>query len=212
MQFRRGISLATERLKIPMSKQCALLPIFSGLVVVLFSAFLQAQDINTNLGKDLLQSEIETYAITVFPDGTNLPLGRGTVVQGAALYKNGCSMCHGSRGIEGPAARLVGQDGWFSLTDPLRVLRIKQYPILLISVGGLWPHATTIFDYIRRAMPHHAPKSLSNNEAYALTAYLLYRNGLIDEQTTLDRQSILKVTMPAQARSTFPRGSDFVIE
>jgi len=61
-------------------------------------------------------------------------------------------------------------------------------------------------------MPHHAPKSLSNNEAYALTAYLLYRNGLIDEQTTLDRQSILKVTMPAQARSTFPRGSDFVIE
>jgi len=195
-----------------MSKQCSQLPILIGLVVVLFSSFLQAQDINTNLGQDLFPSEIETYAITIFPDGTNLPLGQGTVTQGAALYKNSCSLCHGSNGIEGPAARLVGQDGWFSLTDPLRILRIKQHPVLLISVGGLWPHATTIFDYIRRAMPHYSPKSLNDNDVYALTAYLLYRNGLIDEQATLDRQSILNVTMPAQARSTFPRGSDFVIE
>ncbi len=68
-------------------------------------------------------------------------------------------------------------------------------------MGGLWPYATTIFDYIRRAMPHFAPKSLSNDEVYAITAYVLYLNDMIDEKTVLDKQSILKIVIPGKARS-----------
>ena len=153
------------------------------------------------LGEPLTLSEIRPYSITIFPDGTNLPKGQGSVQQGALLYKTQCSMCHGERGIEGPAARLAGSDGWFSFSDPLRVLRIKKYPILLISVGGLWPYATTIYDYIRRAMPHYAPKSLSNDEVYALTAHLLHLNDIIEGNTVLDEQRILELTMPAKSRS-----------
>ncbi len=159
----------------------------------------------TNLGEELSRSEINKYSITIFPDGTNLPQGKGSVLQGKQLYKNQCKMCHGEDGDEGPAARLTGDDGWFSISDPLRVLRIKKYPVLLISVASLWPHATTIFDYIRRAMPHYAPKSLTNNETYALTAYILYMNGFIDKKTILDKQTILKVKMPGNKRSVSAR-------
>ena len=169
--------------------------------MLLISSPVFADDIITDLGKPLPEPEISQYSITIFPDGTNLPTGQGSVSHGATLYKNQCTMCHGERGIEGPAARLAGSDGWFSLSDPLRALRIKKYPILLISVGGMWPHATTIFDYIRRAMPHYAPKSLGNDEVYALTAHILYLNDLVDEETVLDKNSILKVLMPGKARS-----------
>jgi len=99
------------------------------------------------------------------------------------------------------AARLAGSDGWFSFADPLRILRIDKNPVLLISVGGLWPYATTILDYTRRARPHFAPKSLNNNEVYALTAYLLHLNGLVDQDLVLDKQNLPKVTMPGKARS-----------
>ena len=160
-----------------------------------------AYETNTQLGEVLTENEIKKYAITVFPDGTNLPDGQGSVLQGQALYNTKCFMCHGKKGIEGPAARLAGKDGWYSLSDPLRITRIKKYPILLISVGGLWPYATTIFDYIRRAMPHFSPKSLNNNQVYALTAYILYLNDLIEIDSTLNKTSLLNITMPAQQRS-----------
>jgi len=161
----------------------------------------EAKTLSLALGEPLSQSEIRSYSITIFPDGTNLPKGQGSVQQGASLYEAQCMMCHGESGIEGPAARLAGSDGWFSLSDPLRVLRIKKYPILLISVGGLWPYATSIYDYIRRAMPHYAPKSLSNDEVYALTAYILYLNEIIDDDVVLNDQRILELSMPAKARS-----------
>jgi len=154
-----------------------------------------------NLGEHLTEPEISQFAITVFPDGTNLPDGQGSVSQGKELYKSRCMMCHGEDGDEGPAARLNGSDGWFSISDPLRILRIEKYPILLISVASLWPYATTIFDYVRRAMPHYAPKSLSNDEVYALTAYILYMNNYIEKKLILDKQTILDVRMPGQKRS-----------
>jgi cytochrome c len=178
-------------------------PIVIGVLLLLavIASPLSADSTNTDLGKPLGEAEITQYAITIFPDGTNLPPGQGSVVQGAKLYQNQCSMCHGKQGIEGPAARLAGSDGWFSPSDPLRVLRIRKYPILLISVGGLWPHATTIYDYIRRAMPHYAPKSLSDDEVYALTAYVLYLNDLVEEETVLDKKNILEVVMPGKERS-----------
>jgi len=154
-----------------------------------------------NLGQALSQSEINKYAITITPDGKHLPKGQGSVAQGRKLYNNQCQMCHGENGIEGPAARLAGTNGWISFSDPLRILRIKKYPVLLISVGELWPYATTIFDYIRRAMPHYAPKSLNNDQAYALTAYILYLNGLIEEKIIVDKNSLLEIKMPAHELS-----------
>ncbi len=155
----------------------------------------------TDLGVALSPSEVSPYEITIFPSGKNLPEGKGSVKQGEGLYQNHCMMCHGEEGDEGPAARLKGSDGWFSFSDPLRVLRIDKYPILLISVGSLWPYATSIFDYIRRAMPHYAPKSLSNDEVYALTAYILYLNDLLAKESVLNEETILDISMPGKQRS-----------
>jgi len=154
-----------------------------------------------NFGELITEEEIAPYDITIFPSGKNLPTGQGSVKQGRQLYGTQCAMCHGDSGIEGPAARLAGSDGWFAFNDPLRILRIDKYPILLISVGSLWPQATSILDYIRRAMPHYAPKSLTNNESYALTAYILNLNNLIDDDAVLDQNNILLVSMPAKERN-----------
>ncbi|WP_369959869.1 c-type cytochrome [Pseudomonas benzenivorans] len=152
------------------------------------------------LGQPLATETLQRYAITVFPDGRNLPPGTGSVDTGSGLYANRCAGCHGAKGREGPAARLVGSDGFLSLDDPLRILRIRDQPLLLLSVGGLWPYATTIFDYTRRAMPHHSPKSLSNDQVYALTAYILYLNGVLEETAVLGRESLPRVEMPGRAR------------
>ena len=148
------------------------------------------------LGQPLPAAQIERYAITVFPDGRNLPLGQGNVAQGATLYQAQCAACHGDKGIEGPAARLAGSDGFIGWTDPLRVLRIRKYPLLVVSVGARWPYATSLFDYVRRAMPHHAPKSLSDDEVYAVTAHLLHLNDLVPASAVMNRESLPRVVMP----------------
>lgn len=153
------------------------------------------------LGQPLAQVQIECYAITVFPDGRNLPPGQGSVAQGAALYQTHCMACHGAKGIEGPAARLAGSDGFFGWTDPLRVLRIKNYPLLVQSVGARWPYATTIFDYVRRAMPYLAPKSLTDDEVYAITAHLLHMNDVVRDGAVMNRTTLPRVVMPAQAKT-----------
>lgn len=163
------------------------------------------ESIQTDLGKPLLAADIKPFNMTVFPDGTNLPAGRGSVDQGRILYSRQCTMCHGEEGIEGPAARLAGSDGWFSFSDPLRILRIEKHPVLLISVGSLWPYATSIFDYIRRAMPHYSPKSLNDDQVYALTAYLLFLNDLVPGSKVLDAENILDVQMPGKERSIMAR-------
>ncbi|WP_440109282.1 c-type cytochrome [Acidovorax sp. BL-A-41-H1] len=153
------------------------------------------------LGKALTAEEIERYAITVFPDGRGLPQGRGTVEQGARLYQMQCAACHGARGIEGPASRLVGTDGFIGWSDPLRPLRVRKYPLQVFSVGAMWPHATTLFDYVRRGMPMHAPKSLTDEEVYAVTGYVLHLNGLVARQAVMDRETLPKVVMPGLART-----------
>lgn len=152
-------------------------------------------------GVPLDDAEIRRYSITVFPDGRNLPQGRGSVAQGRILYQAQCGMCHGANGIEGPAARLAGSDGFFSLSDPLRFMRIRKYPLLILSVGAQWPYATSIFDYVRRAMPHYAPKSLKDDDAYALTAYILHLNEIVANDAVLDSASLPKVVMPGLART-----------
>lgn len=180
-------------------------------VLLLSLSVVSSAENNPGLGEALTEQELKPFDITVFPDGRNLPQGKGNAVTGGKLYQNQCQMCHGEEGIEGPAARLAGEDGWFSVSDPLRALRIKEYPVLLISVGGLWPYPTSIFDYIRRAMPHYAPKSLSDDDVYALTAYILFLNDLIDETEVMDKDSILQVEMPGEKRSVIDASAQQMI-
>ncbi|OGB25312.1 MAG: hypothetical protein A3I66_04460 [Burkholderiales bacterium RIFCSPLOWO2_02_FULL_57_36] len=154
-----------------------------------------------SFGVPLSDAEIKQFSITVFPDGRNLPEGRGSVSQGRTLFQNQCAVCHGANGIEGPSARLAGSDGFFSISDPLRFMRIRKYPLLVLSVGAQWPYATSIFDYVRRAMPHYAPKSLKNEEVYALTAYILHLNELLAKDAVLDRDTLPTVVMPGLSRT-----------
>lgn len=160
------------------------------------------------LAQPLSSEEVVRYAITIFPDGRNLPPGQGSVAQGARLYARHCAACHGAQGIEGPASRLVGSDGFIAWNDLLRPLRVRQYPLQVLSVGAMWPYATTVFDYVRRGMPMHAPKSLTDDEVYAITAHLLHWNGLVAANAVMDKESLPQVVMPGRDRtvSAWPLG------
>jgi S-disulfanyl-L-cysteine oxidoreductase SoxD len=143
------------------------------------SAFAQAP----NLGKPLTPAEIAAWDINVLPDGTGLPAGSGTTAEGARIYSAKCSMCHGEGGKGGSNAKLVG-------SDPVKDMESEK------TIANFWPFATTLFDYIRRAMPWRQPRSLSNDEVYALTAYILSLNKLIGENETMNAQTLPKVRMP----------------
>ncbi len=160
-----------------------------------------ADDGVVNLGTPVGESELRPWSITIFPDGRGLPAGRGSVAEGAKLYPGRCGYCHGETGTEGPAPRLAGSDGFMSLSDPLRIVRVRKNPLMVMSLGAQWPYATSIFDFVRRAMPPTAPKSLTHNEVYALTAYILYLNDLIGEDIAIDSGSLPQIVMPGLARS-----------
>lgn len=120
----------------------------------------------------------------IFPDGDNLPVGIGTIAIGQELYQKKCVHCHGPEGLGGNAEALAGGEG--ALTD--------TYPDKVI--GLYWPFATTLFDVIKRAMPLDQPASLTNNEVYSLTAYLLSLNGILLTTDALDKQSLQNIQMP----------------
>ena len=121
---------------------------------------------------------------TVFPDGRGLPPGRGTVSAGLALYATQCSACHGPGGGGGSGGKLAG-----GAPLPARARADK-------AIGQFWPFATTVFDYLRRAMPLQAPGSLSDDDSYALSAYLLHLNGLLDADAALDAQRLPAIRRP----------------
>lgn len=135
------------------------------------------------LGRPASPQEIAAQDIGVFSDGSGLPPGKGTPVEGKALYEARCASCHGPKGMGGTAPDLAGR-------SPLAGPHPDQ------TVGNYWPYATTIFDYIRRAMPMDAPRSLSDGEVYAATAYLLYLNGIVDEQAEMNARTLPEVRMP----------------
>ena len=118
-------------------------------------------------------------------DGAGLPPGFGTPTQGREIFLSSCAMCHGTTG-EGSenAPALKGGVGSLPTTDPLK------------TIGSFWPYASTIFDYVRRAMPAHAPRSLTNDEVYAITAYLLYINGIVPEDIIISQSNLPRVVMP----------------
>lgn len=148
------------------------------------------------LGRRPSDAQIAAVNIDIEADGAGLPAGSGTVTEGAALYQAKCGMCHGPRG-EGMAKvypALVGPQ------PAAGFVAFARDPALVRSIGNYWSHATTLYDYIRRAMPLTAPGSLTNNEVYALSAYLLAANEVIPGDARLDATSLKAVKMPARDR------------
>ena len=138
-----------------------------------------------HLGKPIDEAAIANWDISILPDGTGLPKGSGTSAQGAAIFAEKCAACHGdnARG-GGPAAALVEEHKIVGISASQKTIK------------NFWPYATTIFDFVRRAMPFTAPRSLSDDEVYALTAYILAENKLIDAKEPLNAETLPKVKMP----------------
>jgi cytochrome c len=143
-----------------------------------------AQQKGPALGEPISAADLAPWDISVETDGTGLPPGSGDATKGAALYATACIACHGAGGTGKPNDALVGGQGTLTQLQQVR------------TVGSYWPYATTVFDYIRRAMPFHSPQSLSNDDVYSLTAYLLAENGIIDKNAKLDASSLAQVKMP----------------
>jgi mono/diheme cytochrome c family protein len=137
-----------------------------------------------NLGREATPAEIAGWDISVPPDGSGLPPGGGTAAAGAAVYAAKCQSCHGEKGAGQPNDRLVGGRGTLAEPTPVR------------TIGSFWPYATTVFDYVRRSMPYQQPQSLTNDEVYAVTAYLLHLNGVIAEGDVMTAQTLPQVKMP----------------
>lgn len=136
------------------------------------------------LGRPANAREIAGWDIDVRPDGKGLPPGSGTPESGKPLYERHCAACHGMKGEGKPADALVGGRGTLNTDRPV------------MTVGSYWPFATTVWDYINRAMPFNAPQSLSADEVYAITAYLLHLNGIVPAGATLDATTLPRVQMP----------------
>jgi len=131
------------------------------------------------LGKPVSEADLALWDISIGPDGKGLPPGSGTAAQGAMIFAQKCEVCHGKEGVGGKSAALANPPGKSGRTMALYV-----------------PNATTIFDFIRRAMPWPQPKSLTGDEVYALTAYILARNQVIGDNDVMNAETLPKVQMP----------------
>jgi len=136
------------------------------------------------LGRAATAQEVAAWDISIPPSGAGLPAGSGTVKQGESVYVVKCQACHAAKGAGKPADQLAGGIGSLATDKPVR------------TVGSYWPYATTLFDYIRRAMPSTNPMSLSDGEVYAVTAYLLHLNGIVGEDAEMNARTLAQVKMP----------------
>ena len=137
-----------------------------------------------NLGKPISPADIAAWDISIMPDGTGLPPGAGTAAQGAPIYAQKCAVCHGESGKGGIAAALVGGQPVSNAIETTK------------TIANFWPYSSTLFDFIRRAMPWNKPRTLTNDEVYALTAYILALNKIIGESNVMNAQTLPKVQMP----------------
>ena len=136
------------------------------------------------IGRAATPAEIAGWNIDIDRDGTNLPPGIGTVRHGREVFNQQCAACHGVKGEGGVGDQLVGGRGTLATAKPVK------------TVGSYWPYAPTLFDYIRRAMPQNAPQSLSSEDVYAVSAYILYLNGLLPAEASLDGKTMSAIEMP----------------
>lgn len=156
-----------------------------GMLILSTMAISSAADLEgPGLGKSASEEMIMLRNLNVYPDGTGLPTGKGTVAEGQKIFAAQCAVCHGERGIGGSAEELSG--GEQGLTG--------EYPDK--TIGTYWPYATTLFDFIRRSMPLPAPGSLSDNDIYAVTAYLLHVNEVLPEDASIGKHNLAQVKMP----------------
>ncbi|HMH17469.1 MAG TPA: cytochrome c [Burkholderiales bacterium] len=135
-------------------------------------------------GTAVSAEEIARFDISIPPSGAGLPRGGGSARQGQQVYEQKCMACHGAKGAGKPADALVGGVGSLATKAPLR------------TVGSYWPYATTLFDYVRRAMPLPNPLSLTDDEVYAVSAYVLFLNGIVGEDAVMNAQTLPQVKMP----------------
>lgn len=145
------------------------------------------------VGRAPTPEEVKAWDISVASDGTGLPKGSGTPAQGKDVYASKCAKCHGGQGQGGDDAPLVGGQGTLRSPKPLK------------TVGSYWPYATTLFDYINRAMPFKQPGTLTPNQVYAVVAHVLFLNGIIAENAVMDSKTLPQVKMPN--RNGFVRDS-----
>jgi cytochrome c len=138
----------------------------------------------TALGHPVRAEDVQAIDIDVLPDGRGLPPGSGTAELGRSVYAARCAACHGPTGTEGPSDVLAGGQGSLATPRPIK------------TVGSYWPYATTLWDYVRRAMPFAQPRSLSVNDTYAVTAYVLYLNGIVGERDVMSETTLPRVRMP----------------
>jgi len=145
-------------------------------------ASLSAQKLG--VGRAASADELKAWDISISASGRELPPGSGTVAEGREVYDRRCKRCHGDAGKGGDEAALVGGQGSLATPKPLK------------TVGSYWPRATTLFDYVRRAMPYKNPGSLPDPQVYAVTAYVLNLNGIIKPDETMNAQTLVNVKMP----------------
>lgn len=145
---------------------------------------LHAQSPSFAVGRAPTPEELKAIDIDVTPDGKGLPPGSGTAAAGKAVYTSRCETCHGPTGTEGPQEVIAGGQGSLVTPNPKK------------TVGSYWPYATTLWDYIRRAMPFDHPGTLTDDQIYAATGYVLFLNGIVGEHDVLDQTSLPKVKMP----------------
>jgi mono/diheme cytochrome c family protein len=147
-----------------------------------FAALAAAQ--SHGVGRAPTGQEIRALGVTVAPDGTGLPEGSGSAVEGRAIFAQRCAKCHGEKGAGDVGPPLVGGQGTLATAKPLK------------TVGSFWPHATSVWNYVNRAMPFNQPGLLSHSEVYSVVAYILFMNGIVGEKDVLNARTLPKIRMP----------------
>lgn len=177
-----------------MHKPLVTLVLASAFALMVQAAPAWAQN-NSGLGKPIAESDIKPWDIAVLPDGTNLPPGSGTPAQGAKIFAEKCSACHGDAAKGGVAPYYPALVGGLPLTTGIDTVK---------TIANYYAYATTIFDYTRRAMPYNMPHSLTDDEVYALTAYILAQNKLIGDNDVMDAKTLPQVKMPNRDNFIMP--------
>ena len=154
------------------------------LALIVFGADIPMAEAGYGIGHPATPREIAGWDIDILPNGAGLPPGKGSVKEGEKIFAEACATCHGAKGEGRPMDRLVGGQGTLNTATPIK------------TVGSYWPYATTLFDYVRRAMPFTAPQSLTPDQTYAVSAYILYLNGIVPENAVMDAKTLPDVEMP----------------
>ncbi|MEX2263645.1 MAG: cytochrome c [Bryobacteraceae bacterium] len=155
-----------------------------GVVSLLAALPLLGQSPRFGVGRAPTPEEVKSWDISIAPDGTGLPEGSGTALQGKDIYASKCSKCHGTQAQGGDDAALVGGKGSLNTPKPMK------------TVASYWPYATTLWDYTSRAMPFKDPGSLNPNQVYAVVAYVLHLGGIIGESDAMNARTLPAVRMP----------------